>query len=202
MLKSTNIQNENLDKLTNITKNLENKLNGIQKKMVECGNKLNQLEEEKEQLRDEMVQKTNLLVFQLDRQEQYINIKRENILIYGIEENKDNDDGEKILFKIAYELQIDLENNEIQRIHQLGQKRRNNEKPRLIIARFVSYKRRNEFLTNIRSQKYRTKRARLPIVKISHLYGITISEAKCLASEVSSNVEHETTLYSHHRPCD
>jgi len=67
MLKSTNIQNEKLDKLSNITKNLENKLNGIQKKMFECENTLNQLEEEKEQLRDEMVQKTNLLVFQLDR---------------------------------------------------------------------------------------------------------------------------------------
>jgi len=71
MLKLTNIQNDKLDKLTNITQNLENKLNGIQQKMVEYENKLNQLEEEKE-LRDEMVQKTNLLVFQLDRQEQYI----------------------------------------------------------------------------------------------------------------------------------
>ena len=67
--------------------------------MIEYENKLNQLEEEKEQLRDEMVQKTNLLVFHLDRQEQYI--RRENILlIYGAEENKeDNDDGEKVLFK-------------------------------------------------------------------------------------------------------
>jgi len=73
------IQNEKLDKLTNITQNLENKLNGIQKKMVEYENKLNKLEEKKE-LRDEMVQKTNLLVFQLDRQEQFI--RRENILVY------------------------------------------------------------------------------------------------------------------------
>ena len=72
-----------------------------------------------------MVQKTNLLVFQLDRQDQYI---RENILIFGVEENKEyNDDGEKVLFKIADELQIDLEDNEIQRVHRLGQKRRNNE---------------------------------------------------------------------------
>jgi len=98
---------------------------------------LNQLEEEKEQLCDEMVQKTNLLVFQIDRQEQYI--RRENILIYGVEENKkDNDDGEKVLFKITDELQIDLEDNEIQRVHRLGQKRRNNENPRPIIAKFVS----------------------------------------------------------------
>ena len=107
--------------------------------MVQYEKKLNQLEEGKDKLRDEMVQKTNLLVFQLDRQEQYI--RRENILIYGVEENKeDNDDGEKVLFKIADELKIDLQDNEIQRVHRLGQKRRNKEIPRTIIARFVSYK--------------------------------------------------------------
>ena len=106
----------------------------------------------KEQQRDEMVQKTNLLVFKLNRQEQYI--RRENILIYGVEENKeDNDDGEKVLFKIADELEIDLKDNEIQRVHPLGQRRRNNENPRPIIARFVSYKKRYEFLTNKRELK-------------------------------------------------
>ena len=66
--------------------------------MVEYENKLNQLEKEKEQLRDKMVQKTNLLVFQLDRQDQYI--RRENTLFYGVEENKeDNDDGERFCSK-------------------------------------------------------------------------------------------------------
>ena len=57
------IQNKRLDKLTTI----ENKLDGIQQEMVEYENKLNQLEKENEQLRDKMVRKTNLLVFQLDR---------------------------------------------------------------------------------------------------------------------------------------
>jgi len=57
------------------------------------------------------------------------------------------------LFKIADELQIDLEDNEIQSVHRLGQKRGNNEKPPPIIARFVSYKKRNEFLTNKRDLK-------------------------------------------------
>jgi len=89
---------ETLDKLTKITQNLENELNGMQQKMIEHENKLNQLEGEREQLRYEMVQKTHLIVFQLDRQEQFI--RRENILIYGIEEEKeDNDNGEKVLFK-------------------------------------------------------------------------------------------------------
>jgi len=81
-------------------------------------------------------------------------IRRENILIYGAEEDKeDNDDGEKILFKIADELEIDLLVNDIQRAHRLGQKRRNKENPRPTIASFVSSKKRNEFLTNKRDLK-------------------------------------------------
>jgi len=86
MVKLTNIQKEKLDKLTNITQNVDNKLNGIQKKMVEYENKLNQLGEEKVQLCNEMFQKTNLIVFQLDRQEQYL--RKENIRICGVEEDK------------------------------------------------------------------------------------------------------------------
>ena len=46
--KQTNIQNEKLYKLSNITQYLENKLNVIRKKMVEYENKLNQLEDGKE----------------------------------------------------------------------------------------------------------------------------------------------------------
>jgi len=70
-----------------------------------------------------------MIVFDLDRQEQYI--RRENILISGVE--KDivyKDDREKILFKIADELDIDLQNNDIQRVHRLGQTRPTKEKPR------------------------------------------------------------------------
>ena len=64
--------------------------------MVEHENKLNQFIDEKVQIHHEMVQKTNPIIFQLDRQEQHT--RRENILIYGVEEDKeDNDDGEKIL---------------------------------------------------------------------------------------------------------
>jgi len=54
--------------------------------MVEFETKLNQLEREKE-LRDKMVQKTNLLVFQLDRQQE-------------------------VLFKIADEFEINVEDND------------------------------------------------------------------------------------------
>jgi len=57
------------------------------------------------------------------------------------------------LFKIADNLEIDLQNNDIQRVHRLGQKRRNKEKPRPTIVRFVSYKKRNKFRSNKRDLK-------------------------------------------------
>jgi len=49
--------------------------------------------------------------------------------------------------------QIDLEDNDLQRVHPLRQERRNNENSLPIIARFVPYKKRNEFLTNKRDLK-------------------------------------------------
>ena len=131
------IQNKKLDKLTTI----ENKLNGIQQKMVEYENKLKQLEEDKEQLCNKMVQKTKICLSSnlIDKN----NTLEEFGVFLFMEQKKikkDNDDGEKVLFKIADELEINLEDNEIQRVHRLGQKRRNNGNPRPIIARFVSYK--------------------------------------------------------------
>jgi len=99
-----------------------------------------------------VVQKNNLIVFQLNKHEQYI--RRENIFIYGVEEdNGDNDDGEKVLFSVADDLEIDLQPNDIQSVHRLGQKKRNKENPRPIITRFVTYKKRNEFLANKRNLK-------------------------------------------------
>jgi len=105
--------------------------------MVEHENKVNQLEDEKEQLRNDMVQKTNLIIFQLDRQEQYI--RRENIIIYGLEEGKgDNNDGEGVLILTAIELEIDLQPDDTRGVNLLGQKRRKKENPRPSFARFVS----------------------------------------------------------------
>jgi len=76
-----------------------------------------------------------------------------------------------VLFKLADELQIDLEDNEIQRVHRLGQKRSNNENPRPIVARFVSYKKRNDFPTNKLDLKISMEDSTSLFVKISHLYG-------------------------------
>ena len=53
------------------------------------------------------------------------------------------DDGENVIFKIAKTGKINLEQYDIQRAHRLGKPRN---KPRPIIARFLSYKKRCEFL--------------------------------------------------------
>ena len=55
--------------------------------------------------------------------------------------------GETSLLKIATAPQIDLEPKDIQRVHRLGKRKYlPTAKPRPIIARFISYKKRNQFL--------------------------------------------------------
>ena len=56
---------------------------------------------------------------------------------------------------IAKELKIELEYNDIQRTHRLGKRKKFATKAKPIIARFVSYKKRNEFLFNRSTPKDR-----------------------------------------------
>ena len=92
---------------------------------------------------------TNLTLFKLDALDQYS--PRENLRIYGVPEtNNNNDDGEDVVLRIAKFLQIDLQGMYIyiQRAHRLGKKTNNKErKLRPVIARFVSFKKRNEILS-------------------------------------------------------
>ena len=89
---------------------------------------------------------TNLTLLKLDALQQYG--RRENLRIYGVPEtNNNNDDGEDVVLRIAKFLQIDLQGMDIQRAHRLGKKTKNIErKPRPVIARFASFKKRNEIL--------------------------------------------------------
>ena len=93
-------------------------------------------------------QAANLNIFHTDNLEQYS--RRENIRIYGIPESNSHNnrvDGETSLLKIATALQIDLEPKNIQRVYRLGKRKYSTSaKPRPIIARFISYKKRNQFL--------------------------------------------------------
>ena len=85
-------------------------------------------------------------MFNVDALEQYG--RRENLRIYGSSESKEKqDDGENIVFELAKELNINLKSCDIQRAHRLGKKKKTADaKPRQVIVRFLSYKKRNEFL--------------------------------------------------------
>ena len=85
----------------------------------------------------------NLNAFKIDSIEHHG--PRENLRIYGIPESTHNkDDGEEIVHDIAKLLNIEIRDWEIQRVHRLGTKKSN--KPRPIIVRFLSYKKRNDML--------------------------------------------------------
>ena len=92
----------------------------------------------------------NINLYKIDDLEQYG--RRENMRIYGIPESTDSvdDDGEKVILKMAEDLNIELKDSDIQRAHRLGRKRINpNSRPRPIIITFVSFKKEmHSFLLN------------------------------------------------------
>ena len=89
-------------------------------------------------------QALNLTNFKLDNLEQYG--RRKNLRIYNIAETESNrDDEESQMVNVAKTLNIKLDRNDIQRAHRLA-KKINTNKPRLIINRFQSYKKRNKIL--------------------------------------------------------
>jgi len=105
----------------------------------------------------------------LTRQEQYT--RRENILIYGVEDKEDNDDGEKILFKIADELEIDLQVNDIQRVHRLGQKEETMRIHAQSLQDLCYTKKETSFLLTNGISKISKEDSMSSFVKISQPYG-------------------------------
>ena len=106
-------------------------------------------------------QAINLNIYSYDDLKQYN--RRENIRIYGVSESSGKkDDGEHILFEIVDELGIEPDNWYIQRCHRQDKKPKNGKnaksnngktKSRSIIVRFVSYKKRTEFLKSKKDLK-------------------------------------------------
>ena len=85
----------------------------------------------------------NLNTLQLDDMQQYNRI--ENIRVYGVQEAKSSkDDGDTVILNVAKTLGVNLRPADIQRARRLGKEKKNVEKPRPIILRFVSNKKRNE----------------------------------------------------------
>ena len=141
------IEDRNGLKDINLTlKELVSEINSLRKALDDSKTEINKVKVENSRLK----QIVNIDIYKIDDFEQYG--CRENMRIHGISESTDSvdDDGEKVILKMAKDLNIELKDNDIQRAHQLGRKRINpNSQPRPIIIRFVSFKKEmNSFLLN------------------------------------------------------
>ena len=133
---------QQLYEIHSTVKSLAEDLKSLKKELEISKNEVKQVKAENVRLK----QAVNMTNYKLDELEQYG--RRENLRIHGIQESPNNkDDGKNIVLNIAKILNMELNENKIQRVHRLGKKKKSpTARPRPIIARFVSYKNRNEFL--------------------------------------------------------
>ena len=131
-----------LNEINSTVKGLIEEIRYLKQEVVQNKLEISQLKVENEKLK----QMANLSIYKIDELEQYD--RRENLRIHGIQEtDSDRDDGEEVVMKIAEELNIGITALDIQRAHRLGKRNSNSvPKPRPIIVRFISYKKRNEFM--------------------------------------------------------
>ena len=79
------------------------------------------------------------------RNEQYS--RKNNIRIYGLEENPDENLQEKIIGLAKEELGVEIKDKEIEIAHRIGQTRRSQSKPRAVIIKFLSNKSKMQLLS-------------------------------------------------------
>ena len=98
-------------------KHLKEEMKVLKFELGQAKKEIVQVKQENELLK----QAINLNIFANDDLDQYN--RRENIRIYGVPEiSGKKDDGEDVLFQIAEELNIELDEWDIQRCHRLGKK--------------------------------------------------------------------------------
>ena len=131
----------------NITiKKLVEEVEYLKEEVEESKLKYEEIKTENEKLK----QIVNTTFFKVDELEQYG--RRENIRILGVaERNDERDDGEEVVTKVAKALNVELNPElDIQRVHRLGKKKKGPKaKPRPVIVRFASYRKRMEFMYTI-----------------------------------------------------
>ena len=133
---------QQLYEIHSTAKSLTEDLKSLKEELEISKNEMKQVKAENVRLK----QALNMTNYKLDGSEQYD--RRENSRIHGIQESLNNkDNGEDIVLNIAKILGIELNGNDIQRAHRLGKKKKSlTAKPRPVIARFVFYKKKSEFL--------------------------------------------------------
>ena len=127
-----------ISEIHDIVTGLKDEIKVLKKELLETKQELKEIKDKNKKIK----QSLNINIYKQDELEQYG--RRENLRIYGVPETTSGrDDGENVIFKIAETLKINLKQYDIQRAHRLGKPKN---KPRPIIVRFLSYKKRCEFL--------------------------------------------------------
>ena len=112
-----------LNEINQTMKHLKEEMKIFKFELTQAKTEIVQVKKENERLK----QAINLNIFANDDLDQYN--RRENIRIYSVSEiSGKKDDGEDVLFQIAEELNIELDEWDIQRCHRLGKKSFSNDK--------------------------------------------------------------------------
>lgn len=107
--------------------------------------------------------KISELESKIDNLEQYQ--RRQCVRIFGIVE-EENEDTNKIAIDVAQKIGVELNVSDIDRSHRVG--RRDGDKPRPIIVKFVSYRKRWEIFSNKRKLKGSKITVREDLTKVRH----------------------------------
>lgn len=91
--------------------------------------------------------KIEALENKIDNLEQYQ--RRQCLRIFGVAEEV-TEDTDKIVMDVAKRIGVDVQPHDIDRSHRVGRRDNGNNRPRPIIAKFVSYRKRSELFTNKR----------------------------------------------------
>ena len=143
---SSGFNDEDRQQLTEVNltiKKLVEEVEYLKEEVEKSKLKYEEIKTENEKLK----QIVNTTFFKVDELEQYG--RRENIRILGVaERNDERDDGEEVVTNVAKALNVELNPElDIQRVHRLGKKKKGPKaKPRPVIVRFASYKKRMEFM--------------------------------------------------------
>lgn len=89
--------------------------------------------------------KIEALENKIDDLEQYQ--RRQCLRIFGVAEEA-TEDTDKIIMEVAQRIGVDVQPQDIDRSHRVGRRDISNNRPRPIIAKFVSYRKRSEMFSN------------------------------------------------------
>ena len=142
-------------KVTEALQSMSDRFDNLEKNMREKDEKIKNLENKLDEKNQELITENQSINDRLDGLEQYS--RRHCLLLHGVREDEEENTDEVILTKIAEEMGIQINEEDIDRTHRLGKPNRRDGKPRPIIVKFTRYAVRNKVYTykkNLKGKRY------------------------------------------------